>query len=147
LALARTLAPEGAEVATFLNWLANAEKASGDDAAAERDYREALRIAKQTGNREAIAAYTGNLAGLALDRRDWPAAEALAREALRLSEQIGRRELIGAHCARLAKALARQGRQKDALPHAQRAADIFTKLRSPSRLEEVQDVLKECEEA
>ena len=62
---------------------------SGDLAAAERDYREALRIARAVGYPEGVATYTGNLAALALDRKDWPGAETLAREALTLSEKRG----------------------------------------------------------
>ena len=46
-------------------------------AAAEGDYREALRTAKKIAGREGLATYTGNLAELALDRVDWATAEAL----------------------------------------------------------------------
>ena len=43
LALHRTLSAESKDLASALNAVANAEKLSGDRAAAERDYREALR--------------------------------------------------------------------------------------------------------
>ena len=43
---------------------------------------------------EGIACFTGDLAALALDRRDWPEAETLARKALLLSKEVGREELI-----------------------------------------------------
>ena len=56
--------------------------------------REALRIDRIVGNQEGIAVRAGNLAWLALSRKDWPGAEALAREALPLAEEVGRHELI-----------------------------------------------------
>jgi tetratricopeptide (TPR) repeat protein len=142
--LDRTLSPESKDVANGLETLAAAEQSSGDLDAAERDYREALRISKAVGDREGVAARTGNLAALALDREDWPGAEALAREAMPLSEKVGRQELIAHDCLCLAQALARQGRKPEALPHAQRAAEIYTALRSPN-LEVAQQTLAECE--
>lgn len=145
LELQRLHAPENIDVALGLNSLARAEMDSGDYTAAERDYREALRIAKKINDQEGIAIYTGNLAALALSRKDWPNAEMLAREALSLSEAVGRLELIGSNCQRVAAALVRQGRPLEGLPYARRAIDIFTKLRQLLRVESAQAVLKECE--
>jgi tetratricopeptide (TPR) repeat protein len=144
LDLFRTIEPERDEVAMGLNSLAEVEQLSGDYAAAERDYREALRIARKVNDREGVADITGNLAGLALDREQWAEAEALAREALELAEKVGRKELVGSDCWRLAKAMDRQGRPAEGLPYARRAAQIFEKLRSPE-LENARAVLKECE--
>lgn len=140
----RTLGRESADVAIGLSSLGDAETESGDHAAAERDYNEALRIARAVGDCEGIAIYTGNLAGLALQRQDWPGAESIAREALSLSETVGRLELIADNCYRLAKALVRQGKKEEALPHARRAAGIYQKLGSPD-LAEAQQILAECE--
>jgi tetratricopeptide (TPR) repeat protein len=140
----RTLSPESEDVAIGLNALAITELLSGDIDAAERDFREALRIALAVGYREGVAYNTGNLANVALAREDWPGAEVLAREALTLSEQVGRKELIAGCCYNLAKALARQGRMLEALPHALRAVQIFTALRSP-RLKAARRILAECE--
>ena len=146
LALDRTLNPESADVASDLNTLAAAERLSGDYAAAERDYTEALRIAQQVNYREGVAYITGNLAELALDREDWPTTARLAREALGLAETLGRLELVGAHCQRLATALARQGQPQEGLPYARRAMEIYTRLKiSPDEMEAAQAALRDCE--
>lgn len=146
LELHRTLSKESEDVAIALNNLAEAERLSGHLDDAERDYREALRVARAVGYAEGVAYITGNLALLALDRGDWAAAELLGREALSLSEAVGRQEMIAEDCRLTAKALERQGKKDEALPHAQRAVDIFTRLGSP-RLEIARKTLKECEES
>lgn len=144
LDLDRSLSAESQDVAVDLADLADVEQLSGDVAAAERDYREALRVARAVGDDEGVANYTGNLAALALDQEDWPGAETLAREALPLSEKVGRQELIASNCSRIAKALVRQGKAEEALPYARRAVDIYTKLGSPN-LASAQATLQECE--
>ncbi|HEY9402049.1 MAG TPA: tetratricopeptide repeat protein, partial [Pyrinomonadaceae bacterium] len=128
-----------------LNILAGAELASGDYNAAERNYREALRIAKKTNDRGNIATYMCNLTDVAMARQDWSTAEELARESLAMSQPMGRLELIGKNCYVLAKALIRQNQPREALPYARRAIDIFTKLRQPGRLKIAQATLRECE--
>lgn len=139
----RTLGRESSDIASGLNALANAEKDSGDLEGAERDYSEALRIARTVKDSEGVAIYTSNLAELALARSDWTSAERFAQTALPLSEKIGRKELIAEDCRRLGKALARQGKIADALPYARRSVAIYQKLGSPN-LEAAQQTLAEC---
>ena len=146
LDLRRSLAAESRDLANGLSTLADAESASGDYAAAEEHYREALRVSRAVGDAEGVAGYTGNLAALALDRKVWPIAETLAREALLLTEKVGRQELIASNNHRLAKALLRQGRAAEALPHAQKAVDIYTRLGSPN-LTAAHAILTDCEAA
>lgn len=143
LALFRSLAAESVDVCVGLNDLAGAERLSGDHIAAEAYFREALRIARAVGYTEGVATYTGNLATVALDRKDWPAAEALAQEALPLSEAIHRQDVIASNNHRLATALFRQGRFTEALPYAQCAVEILTQLGLPE-LAKAQTILTEC---
>jgi tetratricopeptide (TPR) repeat protein len=142
--LSRTLRPTSEDVAINLNNLAEAERLSGELDDAERDYREALRIAQGTTYREGVVFITVNLALVALDRGDWPSAEAIAREALPLAEKVGRQELTATNCLCFAVALINQGRKQEALPYAQRAVEIYTALRS-SNLEVARRILAECE--
>ena len=131
LALWRALDAESVDVAIGLNSLAGAEQLAGDYEAAERDFREALRIAAKINYQDGMAYITGNLAGLALDRGQWAETERLAREALALDEKLGRAELVGSDCYRIAVALLRQGSPAEALPFARRAVEIMDKAARP----------------
>lgn len=146
LGLFRSLAAESEDMAMGLSDLAIAERVSGDLTAAEEHFREGLRVARAVGYAEGVATYTGHLADLALDREDWPTAETQAREALPLAEKPGRQNLIALDNHRLARALLRQGRAAEALPHAQKAVEIYTRLGSPD-LAWAQAILTECETA
>ena len=146
LELSRARAPDSVSVAIRLNSLAQTKKAAGDLAGASADYNEALHIANKHGYREGIAIYTGNMADLALARKEWPAAEHLAAEALPLAQALGRFELIGSNNYWLAEALHQQQRSSAALPYAREAVVIFTRLQSP-RLAEAAATLAACEQA
>jgi tetratricopeptide (TPR) repeat protein len=143
LDLSRSLSPKSLVVSMSLNYLARTLSDLGKFIEAEIHFREALAIAKALPDPESIAACTGNLAGLALYRGQWPEAEGLGREALKLCEEVGRKELIAFNCSLLAKALARQGRRTEGLCYAERAVSIYTELRSPT-LNEAQAALDEC---
>jgi tetratricopeptide (TPR) repeat protein len=153
LEIFRSISSESQDVAIVLNDLASAEKGNEDYSAAERDYREALRIDKINKDDEGMAVDTGNLAKLALDREQWAEAESLAREALALAEKVGRQELIAGDCHCLAKALLKQNvgqianltTLQEALTLSRRAVEIFTHLRHP-QLQSAQKTLEEIEE-
>jgi len=140
----RTLSAESEDLSIGLIALAAAEHSNRDFEAAERDYREALRIAQAVDYEQGIATSTGNLAALALDREDSTAGEVLAREALSMSEKIGRQELIASNCQRIAIALTGQGKKNEAFPYAQRAVNIFARLNSPS-LARARKTLAKCQ--
>lgn len=143
-----SISPESDDVGMALNDVAVAERANRDYSAAERDYREALRISKKNNNQEHIATRLGNLAELALDREQWAEAESLAREALSLAEKIGRQQLIAGDCQRISKALLKQNRDLDeALSLCRRAIEIFARLRMSDDLQSAQETLAEIERA
>lgn len=97
---------------------------------AEALYQEALLIAREINSPNDIAAYTGNLAALAIDRKDFLLAEKLARQALEQAKAVGRQESIAADYRRLAEALAGQGRMDEARDNALRAEEIYRRLGS-----------------
>jgi tetratricopeptide (TPR) repeat protein len=139
----RRLVPESLDVAISLNCIAGGERLSGNYNAAEAHCREGLRVVNSIGNAEGVAVFNSQLAELALDRKDWPTAETLARETLPLAQAIHRQDLIAASNLSLARALVRQDKATEALPHARCAVDIFNRLGHPN-LAETQVFLTEC---
>ncbi len=143
LDLLRDLSAGNCDVSSALNTLGGAELLSGDWKSAERDYGEALRIARAVNFDHGIAISTCNLAILALNREDWKHAEVLARDGLSLSEGLGRQDTIAGSSRVIAKALVRQGKAAEALQHARRAVDIYASLGSPN-IQLARTTLAEC---
>ena len=145
LGIMRTVDAEyPAEVAMGLNSLGWVQHLAGDDATAEKNYREALWLSRKIEYHYGTACYTGYLADILLACQKYSDAESLAREALDLMEKIGRQELIARDCRCLAEALARQKKFEEGLYYARRAVEIEKRLRSPY-LEKAQEVLRLCE--
>jgi len=138
------IAAESEDVATILNTMGGCRVLAGDLDQAERDFKEALRIATAAGSRRGVAMYSGNLSSVAWQRGDWPKVEAIARESLVLSEALGSQDLIATNNWRIAHALLRQGKRDDALPHVQLAIEIFTRTGS-RELAKARATLRECE--
>ncbi|MBI5082329.1 MAG: hypothetical protein HZB17_13670, partial [Chloroflexi bacterium] len=76
----------------------------------------------------------------------WSRAESLGREALPLAEKLNRKEMIAASCLALARALAKQDRKQDGLPFAQRALEIYERLKSKD-VEKARDALQDFRSA
>lgn len=145
LTLRQSLSADTTEVASSLNDLVDTERHAGDLKEAELHYREALRISLTLGYDQGVAAYTGNLAILALEREDWQQAESLAQEALLLTEKLGRVELIAESCETLALALVGQAKGVQGLPYALRSVELYIRLGSPN-IERARGVLRACED-
>ncbi len=144
--LFHSLSHKSIEVSSALGTLAQALRLSGQRDEAEAHYREALAIAQELGDSEAVAISICNLAELALDRGRWSEAERLSREALKLAEEIGRKELIAEGCLWLATVLSRQSHGAEGLPFAERSVAIYTDLRAPN-LRFAEQILAECRAA
>ncbi|WP_335617720.1 tetratricopeptide repeat protein [Chlorobaculum limnaeum] len=148
LEIVRSISPESDDVAVALNDLAGVETTIKDYNAAERDYYEAIRIAKNVDFLEGASAFTNNLAAVKIDRKQWIDAESLACEALVLAEKIGGFAMIAKNCHCIAIALLKQNRNlEEAANHARRAIEIYTYLRVLDDLQNAQQTLAEIEKA
>lgn len=144
LNLQRSLTAGSRSVGIALFFLAKAERLQGNLTQAEQHLNEALLIGRKNQDEESIAANIGQLAELALAKKQWSKAETLANEALERLKKLGRQDHIGINCRSLALALLAQNRHEPALPLAQRAVDILTRLRMPNELEQARAALNSC---
>ncbi len=144
LGIFKTVNSGNRDITSSLIDLAKAKNIAGDRDGAEQDYDEALWIAKNSNDFVSIAILTGNLAALALEKKQWSEAEKLASEALLFSKQIGRLELIGDNCSRLVQAFQKQDKKGEVLLYAEQAVQIYTKLGHPGLAAAIK-TLKECE--
>ena len=137
--------PEGIEVATALNSLAEAQMEYGNTKDSEASFNEAILLAKNINYKEGTAIFTGNLAELALRQNELSKAEDLAMDALKKAREIEQQDEIAKANYRLARALLLQGRSKQALPYAQRAIEVFVRLRHKD-LPKAQELFLQCRE-
>ncbi len=131
LELLQRFSADPKDIAGAHNSLAGAYTDSGDNLAAQKNYRKALGLARAANYPAGVAMYLGNLSLCSLHRRCWRRAEILTRNGLDLMEPIGREPSIAADCDRLAQALVKQGKAAEALPYSQRAVEIYSRLRLP----------------
>jgi tetratricopeptide (TPR) repeat protein len=116
----------------------------GDYEGAENDLSEALKISRNIGNQEDVAANIGNLAELALRKKNWSTANNLALKALELSETNKNVDSIAINCLRIAKSLFHQKLLPDSLAFARRSLEIFARLHS-KHLNEAQELISKIE--
>jgi tetratricopeptide (TPR) repeat protein len=128
IALGRRESPKGHALMTNLIELGVELRNSDQLDEAELHFREALTIAEDLRDADAITSSTGRLAELALVQGQWLVAEGLATKALKRAEGMGRQDLVAANAWRLAEALAQQGRGHEGKSHAEQAVAIFTNL-------------------
>lgn len=138
----RPLYRESRDYTSALNGLADAKRHSWQLDEAEALYNEALDIARAIKSPIDIAAYTGNLAALAIDRKRFGDAEKLAWRALDLAKAVGRQESIADDYRRLSEAFAGQGMQDKADKYAKNAEEIYARLGLPYD-QKAQSMLKE----
>jgi tetratricopeptide (TPR) repeat protein len=119
------------DYACALNALGVTLRLAGDAARSKQLSGEALVVAREVGNREYEADYTGNLADLPLDRGDWDAARVQAQEALELSSEIGRIELVARNHFRLSRIEYGARNSAKAAAHGASAFQLYTQLGMP----------------
>ena len=78
-----------------LNIVGELARAHGDDAVAEPAYREALDLARRTGDQRQEAVAVGNLSFIAVHRGRYEEARELSRSALRICWEVGHRVMVG----------------------------------------------------
>jgi tetratricopeptide (TPR) repeat protein len=143
LSINRSLNVSGSDLAMSLNDVAAVQQQCKQFEAAKKNFEEAVATAQASGSLWDIATYTSNLANLAIDREQWGEAKDRARTALALAETPGDQDLLAATCCHLSRAVLHQGQPEAGRLFAQRAVDIYERLRSPN-IDHARQVLAAC---
>ena len=115
-------------VLTTLTVLGNAARRALDADEATLLFEESATIAERLGLTEDVAVALANLAGLAIDRRDYATASELVRRSLDAYRDAGRLEAYAIGLQMLAYAELPQGRAEDAAAAARESVDLAWKL-------------------
>ena len=113
----------------------------GDLDAAERIFREALKVDGDTSDMEGQATRLGNLGGIARTRGDLDGAERLHREALEIEKKLGRLEGQANQLGNLGLIAAARGHLAEARRLWTQSRDLFARIGMPHMVEQVQSCL------
>jgi tetratricopeptide (TPR) repeat protein/tRNA A-37 threonylcarbamoyl transferase component Bud32 len=146
LALRRRLPKDHPDLATTLHNLGFLHHQTGDYAAADRYYREALAIRQRHARADprALSATLVNLGWLLHDQEDYPAAEKMFKEAIALRDRGSRKDGRAVAVARagLVASYLTQGKYAQAFPLYSQAMATLRKVEGTKGLAESIDLLQ-----